>query len=925
MCGTALFNQALAAPVKIAESQITGSFSSSYNGLSEDGQTSYIYYVDENETISAANQDVTFTGHSSGWALFENYGTVTDLHSLTVTDGVFNNGYELRNGKGTPKGDNATLEIADKLTITASVGGYLNNYGTIKAGSFEITGKENYTFNNAKNAQLIISSGNINGSIDNYGSIKVGAGRTAVFNGLKMRAGSTFTDINGNPVDVILDTTHEENTDNVEIYNTQSDNLTFKSLSTSGEGISLRIKENAYLTILNDVDLYKDEGDVSGSNLYSESDSVLNVGGTLAVGNLAKGNGTITAENLLVNVGSISETGSLTVNGLMTVTTNFASHSADSFHVKNLRTDNSYTGDRVYVPLHNGHYQFDNLILGGGFDDSDKAGAYSGVQLFNSDLTVASVMVESGTNGMISFYENKTDGSALTASIDNLYVEETGTLLLNAQETGQNNIMDVNSATFATDSVIKGKADSHDINLQIKTMTADSLSFEKLSDNSQVRIGTAALSGSNNFAQKIMGMKNNGTVETLLSLSLNDNAQAAFNEVDTNYLQVRLKDLQGAGQFTINDLQNCPTCKNVHFAVDGKANNAAADDVVAKLKDSINIQTITDGTAVAHEYEADIEEGNIYGAIHVGCDGSYTVNENKKLDSIAESTAVSYMQWRLESDDIYKRLGELRGNNAENGIWVRTYGGSTEYGDQNVDTDFVSVQLGYDKVVGNKYGPVHVGAALSYTDGDSDFDTGDGSFDTYAMTLYASFILDNDWFIDTTFKYGMLENDYDINYRSFKYHGDFDTYAFALSAEVGKRFNLSENFFLEPQVQATFSQVRGEKYSTSNGISVDQDDFNSFITRAGLMAGMNFADNRGMAYFRASYLYDFDGDLSTYFADANGAHTVDQDLSGGWCELDLGVDFNFTEALSGYAELEYADGEEFESPFRWNAGIRYSF
>ena len=167
-----------------------------------------------------------------------------------------------------------------------------------------------------------------------------------------------------------------------------------------------------------------------------------------------------------------------------------------------------------------------------------------------------------------------------------------------------------------------------------------------------------------------------------------------------------------------------------------------------------------------------------------------------------------------------------------------------------------------------------------------------------AMTLYASFIFDNNWFIDATFKYGWLNNEYDINYQGFEYNGDFDTTAYAVSAEVGKRFSLTENFFLEPQVQVTFSQVLGEKYTTSNGIRVDLDDFSSLITRAGLLAGVNFADNRGMAYFRASYLYDFDGDLSTYFADASEAANVDQDLSGGWCELDLGLDFNFTEALS---------------------------
>ena len=892
--------------------------------MSEDQQTSYIYIVEENNVLNANGKDVTFVGHSIGWMLFENYGSVENLNSLTIQNGAFNNGFQIRNGDGIERGENATLKITEKLTIDSTQ--HNHNYGMIEADSFEIKGHETYAFENGDSGILKIQSGQIDGYINNYGSIQVGEGKTATFSGLRMQEGSSLTDTNGQSVDVFINHTDgEKNTGSLDIYNTEKDQLTFKNLSTNG-GISLRLKENAYLHVLGDVDLYKNKDDtteIAGSNLYSGLGSTLVVDGKLSVSNLADGSGHIHTNDLLVNGGWLKETGSLTVDGWMTVTTNFTSDAASSFHVKNLRTDNSYTGDRVYVPLYNGHYELENLVLGGGYDDSKKEGAYSGVQLFNSDLTVDNVLVESNTNGMINFYANKEDSSALTAHIGYLEVEESGTLLLNAQENGQNNHLFVDSINIGMNGQIKGKAGSFNMNVTFNSLAGESIIFEKLSENSNVSIGSFDLSGENKINQRISGIKNNNV--SSLALTLQEGATVSFNEVNTEFLNIRMNDLQGNDQLTIEDLQNCPGCKNVQVTVNGAANNAPADQIVSQLIDSVNINTLTENGKVNHAYEALVEEGNIYGAIRIGCDGEYSVQENKKLDSIAESTAVSYMQWRYESDDIYKRLGDLRGKNAIHGSWIRTYGGKSKYGDQHIDTEFASVQVGYDRRIDNKYGPVYVGGAFSYTDGDADFDTGDGNLKTYALTAYASFILDNNWFIDATLKYGLLDNDFNINYSGFKYHGEYDTDAVAISAEIGKRFYLSNQIFVEPQLQATYAKVMGENYSTSNGIKVEQDAFDSLIARVGFMTGADFANSKGMAYARASYLYDFEGDLSTEFRDTSGSHTIKQDLSGGWYELDLGVNYDFSQSLSGYTEIEYASGTEIDSPFRWNIGLRYMF
>ena len=81
------------------ESPLSEPVKEQYFGEDSDGQR-YIYIVDETQTISADNKNVIFTGYGTGHILFENYDTFKDLNSLTVENGAFNNGYQVRNMEG---------------------------------------------------------------------------------------------------------------------------------------------------------------------------------------------------------------------------------------------------------------------------------------------------------------------------------------------------------------------------------------------------------------------------------------------------------------------------------------------------------------------------------------------------------------------------------------------------------------------------------------------------------------------------------------------------------------------------------------------------------------------------------------------------------------------------------------------------------
>lgn len=301
-----------------------------------------------------------------------------------------------------------------------------------------------------------------------------------------------------------------------------------------------------------------------------------------------------------------------------------------------------------------------------------------------------------------------------------------------------------------------------------------------------------------------------------------------------------------------------------------------------------------------------------------------SVRKNAQLVSIGESTAITMMQWRADADDMAQRMGDLRSGGTA-GAWVRTFGGKAEAG--HVDNKYYGIQAGVDALIGTGGTKQFAGGALSYATGDADFANGTGENYIGTLTGYSTWLFENGAYIDVTAKWGKLHNEFDLAVDARKLSGRYSTQALALTVESGHRFPLSRLTYVEPQVAFTASHIFGEDYGASEGVTVEQDSINSYVARVGLQAGLNCPNNMGAFFVRASYLYDLDGETSTTarMANAKDANRFDQDFGGGWYELGLGMNVNFTKNLYGYADFEYVTGGEIKTPYRWNAGVRYAF
>lgn len=336
------------------------------------------------------------------------------------------------------------------------------------------------------------------------------------------------------------------------------------------------------------------------------------------------------------------------------------------------------------------------------------------------------------------------------------------------------------------------------------------------------------------------------------------------------------------------------------------------------------------------------EEGEVMGALEALADwapdaaggaGSVTIDdgtivrrENEKTTGIAEVSALTFLQWRAELDDMESRLGDLRNTSKSNGLWLRTYGGKHEYGTQSVDMDYTSLQMGYDRRIDGAQGRGFIGGAVNWSDMNGDFSRGTADGHALTFTGYATWLLDSGLYVDASAKYGTLQNRFNMQRADTPYHGKLDTQFLAASVQTGMRFALPAGFFAEPQVQMTAGHIFGDDYRTSHGMEVTQEGFDSLIGRAGVAAGWTFPEAKGSVYGKLSYLYDFKAEQVAQFRMAGeGSSRYENDFSGGWWEAEVGAQWSFSDACFGYAEFAYGDGGDIDSPYRWSVGLRYAY
>ena len=299
--------------------------------------------------------------------------------------------------------------------------------------------------------------------------------------------------------------------------------------------------------------------------------------------------------------------------------------------------------------------------------------------------------------------------------------------------------------------------------------------------------------------------------------------------------------------------------------------------------------------------------------------------------TIANMSRANYSN-AIYMDRLNKRLGEARYINSEEdeGMWVRLrhdrIGKEDAFRSQNT-----MYELGYDKRQECDNGKRRVGFAVDYMHGDTGYNdiAGKGEIDRYGLWLYDTWMGDKGHYADYVAKWGHLSNDFELYNTRGKVTGDYSNNVFSISAEYGRKKDIGNDWYFEPQLQAQLARVTGADYTTSQGTKVSVDGINSLIGRAGFRLGKDFGEEKqSTVYLKADVMHEFLGDqdisLKDKTSDGNWS-TISYENEGTWYDVGFGFATKMSKNSYAFMDFEKSFGNDNDETYQINVGMQWSF
>ena len=333
------------------------------------------------------------------------------------------------------------------------------------------------------------------------------------------------------------------------------------------------------------------------------------------------------------------------------------------------------------------------------------------------------------------------------------------------------------------------------------------------------------------------------------------------------------------------------------------------------------------------EVTANGEEEKFEGVKNIKLTGISNTELSSAGQAILNMSRANYSN-AIYMDRLNKRLGEARYINGEEdeGMWVRIrhdrIGKTDAYRSQNT-----MYELGYDKKQECDNGERRVGFAVDYMHGDTGYSdiAGKGEIDRYGLWLYDTWTGDKGHYVDYVAKWGHLDNDFEIYapITGEKIDGDYSNNVFSVSAEYGKKNDMGNGWYIEPQIQAQLARVTGADYVTSQDTKVSVDGINSLIGRAGFRIGKDFGEEKqSTVYIKADVLHEFlgDQDISVMDGTTNGEWAgISYENEGTWYDVGFGFATMMSKNSYAFLDLEKSFGHDNDETYQINVGMQWSF
>ena len=340
----------------------------------------------------------------------------------------------------------------------------------------------------------------------------------------------------------------------------------------------------------------------------------------------------------------------------------------------------------------------------------------------------------------------------------------------------------------------------------------------------------------------------------------------------------------------------------------------------------VNVQV--DGGLISPTYSTNLgtESFAMDGKASVTDQAVVTTRESELVSGAKSALAASMMQMKADTNDLQRRLGDVRLNSDKHGVWGKYIGGKSKITDDAyVNQTYNMAQVGYDTLRGDWT----VGGALLYGTSNNDYALGSGSGKMAGLAVYGAKQFKDGRYLDIIGKVNRLKNDFTVhNTLGTTLSGDYRNTGASLSVEYGKRIKKDNGFYIDPNAELTFSRLSGKSFeartNTGSTVHIDSDAVNSVIGRIGV--GIGKESKNSNVFLKAALAHEFSGKMNATYSMAGEPTTGSEvNLKDTWLDLELGGSWSVRPNTYVYGTFTKNFGATVDNSYRIDAGIRHNF
>ncbi|MDR1305457.1 MAG: autotransporter outer membrane beta-barrel domain-containing protein [Verrucomicrobiales bacterium] len=263
-------------------------------------------------------------------------------------------------------------------------------------------------------------------------------------------------------------------------------------------------------------------------------------------------------------------------------------------------------------------------------------------------------------------------------------------------------------------------------------------------------------------------------------------------------------------------------------------------------------------------------------------------------------------------------------------VWFRAYGSQLSVGRKVAGLAYDQMLYGGDLGTDHawrldKRNTLLTGLYLGYGNSEADFKSGGAraELSSYYGGFYASWWNHTGWYVDATLKGALVDNQARSPLGDSTVRANFSNLELGGSVEAGKRINLGDGWFVEPQAQLNYLHLLAKDFDYGR-LNISARDLDAMELRVGAMSGrtMRLSGSKLVqTYAKLSGV----GEVSSGGRVSNGVQSLHANGDGLSVEIGAGLIFQIDEHNQLHFDYEAEFGEKYAKPWGLTGGYRYQF